>query len=154
MSDFGQLRSYDRFLIPVHVLVWTASISWRVAIFSQLQLRRTRYHDTWRYLRLAGKGGGATCYLRGSQPSSSLCCSWRWHFQKSALSTDKFKLKIISRSWLYIYTLYVSCIVLVYYFVPFIVSNRYLLFWVSNGHNSVPVQNRTHVYMNFLITKT
>ena len=38
---------------------------------------------------------------------------------------------------------------LVYYFVPFIVSNRYLLFWVSNGHNSVTVQNRTHVYMNF-----
>ena len=38
---------------------------------------------------------------------------------------------------------------LVYYFVPFIVSNRYLLFRVSNGHNSVTVQNRTHVYMNF-----
>ena len=38
---------------------------------------------------------------------------------------------------------------LVYYFVPFIVSNRYLLFWVSNCHNSVTVQNRTHVYMNF-----
>ena len=38
---------------------------------------------------------------------------------------------------------------LVYYFVPFIVSNRYLLFWVSNGHNSLTVQNRTHVYMNF-----
>jgi len=38
---------------------------------------------------------------------------------------------------------------LVYYFVPFIVSNRYLLFWVSNGHNPVTVQNRTHVYMNF-----
>ena len=38
---------------------------------------------------------------------------------------------------------------LVYYFVPFIVSNRYLLFSVSNGHNSVTVQNRTHVYMNF-----
>ena len=38
---------------------------------------------------------------------------------------------------------------LVYYFVPFIVSNRYLLFGVSNGHNSVTVQNRTHVYMNF-----
>ena len=37
----------------------------------------------------------------------------------------------------------------VYYFVPFIVSNRYLLFWVSNGHNSVTVQNRTRVYMNF-----
>ena len=38
---------------------------------------------------------------------------------------------------------------LVYYFVPFIVSNRYLLFWVSNGHNSVTVQNRTNVYMKF-----
>ena len=38
---------------------------------------------------------------------------------------------------------------LVYYFVPFIVSNHYLLFWVSNGHNSVTVQNRTHVYVNF-----
>ena len=38
---------------------------------------------------------------------------------------------------------------LVYYFVPFVVSNRYLLFWVSNGHNSVTVQNWTHVYMNF-----
>ena len=38
---------------------------------------------------------------------------------------------------------------LVYYFAPFIVSNRYLLFWVWNGHNSVTVQNRTHVCMNF-----
>ena len=38
---------------------------------------------------------------------------------------------------------------LVYYFVPFIVSNRYLLFRDSNGQNSVTVQNRTHVYMNF-----
>ena len=38
---------------------------------------------------------------------------------------------------------------LVYYFVRFIVSNRYLLFWVSNGHNSVTVQNWTHVCMNF-----
>jgi len=38
---------------------------------------------------------------------------------------------------------------LVYYFVPFIVSNRYLLVGVSNGHNSVTVQNLTHVCMNF-----
>ena len=38
---------------------------------------------------------------------------------------------------------------LLYYFVPFIVSNRYLLFRDSNGHNSVTVQNRTHIYMNF-----
>ena len=34
---------------------------------------------------------------------------------------------------------------LVYYFLPFIVNNRYLLFQVSSGHNSVTVQNRTHV---------
>jgi hypothetical protein len=26
VSDFRRLRSYDRFLIPVHALVWTASI--------------------------------------------------------------------------------------------------------------------------------
>jgi len=38
---------------------------------------------------------------------------------------------------------------LVYYFVPFVVSNRYLLFRDSNGHNSVTDQNRTQVYMNF-----
>ena len=38
---------------------------------------------------------------------------------------------------------------LVYYFIPFIVNNRYLLFQVSSGHNSVTDQNRTHVYMNF-----
>jgi len=40
----------DRFLIPVHALVWTASISWLVAIFSQLQ-------SLVRYLWRAGKGG-------------------------------------------------------------------------------------------------
>ena len=33
---------------------------------------------------------------------------------------------------------------LVYYFLPLIVNNRYLLFQVSSGHNSVTVQNRTH----------
>jgi len=38
---------------------------------------------------------------------------------------------------------------LVYYFVPFTVNNRYLLFKVSNGRNSATVQNRTHVYTNF-----
>jgi len=40
------------------------------------------------------------------------------------------------------------------FFVPFIVNNLYLLFQASSGHNSVTVQNRTHVYMSFLITKT
>jgi len=38
---------------------------------------------------------------------------------------------------------------LVYNCVPFIVSNHFFLFWVSNDHNSLTVQNRTHVCMNF-----
>jgi len=40
---------------------------------------------------------------------------------------------------------------LVYYFVPFIVNNRYLNFQVSSGYNSVTVQNRTQVHNNFLL---
>ena len=43
---------------------------------------------------------------------------------------------------------------LVYYFLPFIVNNRYLLFQVSSGHNFVTVQNRTHDSMNFLLRIT
>ena len=43
---------------------------------------------------------------------------------------------------------------LFYYFLPFIVNNHYLLFQVSSGHNSVNVQNRTHVHMNFLLRIT
>jgi len=65
---------------------------------------------------------------RSSQPSGSLFCGRRWHFRKPPLSTDHFKLKVISRSKLYIYTLNVSFIMLVYYFVPLIVNNHYLLF--------------------------
>ena len=42
---------------------------------------------------------------------------------------------------------------LVYYFVPFILNNRYLLFKASSGHNSVTVQNRTHVYVKFFDQK-
>jgi hypothetical protein len=43
---------------------------------------------------------------------------------------------------------------LVYCFVPFIANNRYLLVLVSSGHNSVTVQTRTHVRMNFLLRIT
>jgi len=43
-------------------------------------------------------------YPPSSQPSGSLCCGLRWHFRKPALSTDQFKLKVISRTQLYIYT--------------------------------------------------
>ena len=99
-----------------------------VADFSQLQ---TVQFPLSRHLGgMWGRWGGLVLLraTRSSQPSGSLCCGRRCHFQKPALSTDKFKLKVISRSLLYIYTLNVSCIMLVYYFVPFIVSNRYLLF--------------------------
>ena len=41
------------FFIPVHALLWTASIRWRVAIFRQLLTHYT-------YLRRAGKGGVLT----------------------------------------------------------------------------------------------
>ena len=40
----------------------------------------------------------ATSNSRSSQPSGSLCCGRRWHFRKPALSTDQFKLNVISRS--------------------------------------------------------
>ena len=42
---------------------------------------------------------------------------------------------------------------LVYYFVPFIFNNPYLLLYVSNGHNFDTLQNRTHVYLNFSVSK-
>ena len=66
---------------------------------------------------------------RAVHNSAAACVGGRrWHFRKPALSKDKFKLKAISRIKLYIYSLNISCIMLVYYFVPFIVNNRYLLF--------------------------
>jgi len=40
----------------------------------------------------------ATSNPHSSQPSRSLCCGWRWHFWKPALSTNQFKLKVISHS--------------------------------------------------------
>jgi hypothetical protein len=95
VSDLERLRSYDRFLIPIHALVWTASISWRVAVFSPLQTGHSRELDTCVVPKACGERRAPTCYLRGWQPSGSLCCGRRWHFQKSALSTDKFKLKAI-----------------------------------------------------------
>ena len=52
--------------------------------------------------------------------------------------------------------LYFKCLIimLVYYFLPFIVNNRYLLFQVSSGHNSVTVQNRTIFLWTFLLRIT
>ena len=39
---------------------------------------------------------------RSPQQSGSLCCGWWWHFRKPALSTDQFKLKVISVNFTFI----------------------------------------------------
>jgi len=91
VSDFGWLRNYDRFLIPVHALVWTAFTAGGVidsASLGPLSRHLVGMRGRWGWV------GNA----RSSQPSGSLCCGRRWHFRKPALSTDKFKLKVISRS--------------------------------------------------------
>ena len=117
VSDFGRLRSYGYFLIPVPALVWTASYgtSWRVM-----------YSAWWLIVCVASimRVTWLAQFTTERQPVLRPVVA----FRKPALSTDQFKLKVISRSQLYIYTLNVSCIMLVYYFVPFIVNNRYLLF--------------------------
>ena len=40
----------------------------------------------------------STSNSRSAQLSGSMFCGRRWHFRKPALSTDQFKLKVISRS--------------------------------------------------------
>ena len=55
MSDFGQLRSYDRFLIPVHALVWTAFTEPAGGIMNSASLvTSSRYLDTWEECREGG----------------------------------------------------------------------------------------------------
>ena len=76
-----------------------------VANFSQLQT--VQFPLSRHLVGMRGRWGGLVfawrCMTqlynaRSSQPSGSLCCGRQWHFRKSALSTDKFKLKVISRS--------------------------------------------------------
>ena len=48
MSDFGRLLIYDRFLIPVHGLVWTAFMEPAGGIMNSASLvASSRYLDTW-----------------------------------------------------------------------------------------------------------
>jgi len=48
VSDFGRLRSYDRFLIPVQALVWTAFTEPAGGIMNSASLvASSRYLDTW-----------------------------------------------------------------------------------------------------------
>ena len=55
MSDFGRLRSYDRFLIPVHALVWTAFTEPAGRIMNSASLvASSRYLDTWEEYREGG----------------------------------------------------------------------------------------------------
>ena len=72
VSDFGRLRSYGHFLIPVHTVVWTASSEsangWRTQLGglsfalqalllppdspTQLQTVKFPYLDTWKVFNL------------------------------------------------------------------------------------------------------
>jgi len=83
VSDFGRLRRYGHF--------FNSHTRPRV----NRVLRNQLAVDVLGVLSFAE---AATSYSRSSQPSGSLCCGRRWHFRKPALSTDQFKLKVISRS--------------------------------------------------------
>jgi hypothetical protein len=80
-SDFERLRSYGNFLIPVHALMWTALCALQALLLpadSPTQLQRAARAIHNRAAACVAAGGGI--------------------FEKSYLSTDKFKLKVISRS--------------------------------------------------------
>ena len=65
MSDFGRLRSYDRFLIPVHALVWTAFTEPAGGIMNSASLvASSRYLDTWEEFR---EGGVSWCAVLDAQ---------------------------------------------------------------------------------------
>ena len=98
MSDFGRLRSYGHFLIPVHALVWTACtdqqagdvlklVAYRLRCkhyFCHLTRSRSyrqssfRISTLGRYLRNAGKTGWV-----GIRLASVYCMIWLLlHVQK------------------------------------------------------------------------
>jgi len=63
VSDFGRLRCYGHFLIPIHALVWTASYwtSWRVmysVAYRLLKLRRATHAVHNRAAASVAAGGG------------------------------------------------------------------------------------------------
>jgi len=65
VSDFGRLRSYDRFLIPVHALVWTAFTEPAGGIMNSANLvASSRYLDTWEEFR---EGGVSWCAVLDAQ---------------------------------------------------------------------------------------
>jgi len=83
VSDFGRLRSYGHFLVPVHALVWTASYgnSWQVM------------YSTWWLIVCFASIILLPPDLRNSQPSSSLCCGRWWHFRKTSFKHRSIQIK-------------------------------------------------------------
>ena len=73
MSDFGRLRSYDRFLIPVHALVWTAFTEPAGGIMNSASLvASSRYLDTWEECREGGVG--LYCYEQRAVHNRAAAC--------------------------------------------------------------------------------
>ena len=87
VSDFGHLWSYEHFLIPVRALVWTASYrtSWWVM------------YSTWWLIFCVASIIFAT-WLAQFTTERQPVLRPAWYFRKPALSTDQFKLKVISGS--------------------------------------------------------
>ena len=90
-----------KMFIQTCVRFWTVTELW--AFFSsRTRPRVNRVYQLGRILDAADHIRNSQLKLlsrsRGSQPNGSLCCGRRRHFRKPSLSTDKFKLKVISRS--------------------------------------------------------
>ena len=94
--------------IQTCVRFWTVTELW--PFFNSRSRPRVNRVYSWRghglglavpVISTVGRNAGKVGWVRNarsSQPSGSLCCGQQWHFRKPALSTDKFKLKVISRS--------------------------------------------------------
>ena len=112
--DFGRLRSYGHFLIPVHALVFAASYgtSWRVM------------YSTWWLIVCGSCKEQLAQFTTERRPVLRPAVA----FAKTSFKHKSIQIKgNFTKLTLHLY-FNVSCIMLVYYFLPFIVSNRYLLF--------------------------
>ena len=114
VSDFGRLWNYGHFLIRVYAIVWTASkeTSWRVM------------YSTWWLIVCGSCDEQLAQFTTKRQPVLWPAVA----FSKSSFKHRSIQIKgNFIKITLYLY-FKLSCFMLVYYFVPFIVNNRYLLF--------------------------
>jgi len=114
VSDFGGLGSYGQLLIPVHGLVWTASYgtSWRVM------------YSAWWLIVCGSCDDQLAQFTTERQPLLRPALA----FLKTSFKHRSIQIKgNFKKLTLHLY-FKLSCIMLVYYFVPFIVNNRCLLF--------------------------